>query len=48
LFGAGNAIVIIEPESQVEGPVLDGNVVLEKQRQFPDVSVAIESVQAAG
>ena len=38
LFGAGDAIVVIEAESQVESPVPDGHRVLDIQRQFPNVA----------
>src|ERR1700733_4606 len=44
LIGADDTVVMVEPESKVEGPVLYRDAVLEKCRQLSNVGVAAEPV----
>jgi hypothetical protein len=48
LCGMGEPVVFIEAQSQIEGPVLYGDGVLNKEAEFLDIGVAVPGVFAAG
>ena len=43
LRGAGDAVVFVEAQPEIEGPVVDGDGVLDVESEFLDVGMAVDS-----